>query len=73
MKCHQTRSLEKNQQKAREILLEKLDDKLNGEHSIANQKKRIDEVRSKKMELKRKKLNELKNEWKKQEGLLKDE
>lgn len=72
VKCHQTRSLEKNQQKAREILLEKLDNKLNGEHSIANQKKQIDEIRSKKMELKKKKLNDLKNEWKKQEGLLKD-
>ncbi|XP_065200138.1 mitochondrial translation release factor in rescue [Planococcus citri] len=73
VKCHQTRSLEKNQEIAREILTEKLDSKLNGENSIANQKKRFDEVRSKAMELKKKKLNQLKNEWKKREGLLKEE
>lgn len=41
VKVHQTRSLDKNRQIARELLVEKLDDLYNGEMSVASQKKRI--------------------------------
>ncbi|XKL65776.1 hypothetical protein PGB90_009196 [Kerria lacca] len=67
VKCHESRSLEKNRKKAREILVRKLDNAMNGEDSIENQKKIIDRNRRNTYELKRKKLNELKEKWKKRE------
>ena len=42
---------------------------LNGENSVAAQKKRLDEQKYKKTEYKKKKRAQLKEEWKKREGL----
>lgn len=42
VKCHESRSLESNRKQARKLLLAKLDNRLNGEESVAAQKKRID-------------------------------
>ena len=41
VKVHHTRSLQDNRKKAREILAQKLDDLVNGEDSVSNQKSRI--------------------------------
>jgi len=45
VKVHQDRSLFKNRQIARQLLTEKLDDLINGEDSVSNQKKRIALIR----------------------------
>lgn len=42
VKCHESRSLESNRKQARKLLLTKLDNHLNGDQSVAAQKKRID-------------------------------
>lgn len=41
VKCHMSRSLESNRKQARKLLLTKLDGHLNGDESVAEQKKRI--------------------------------
>lgn len=51
------------------MLIAKLDADINGEHSIAAQKKRLEENKFKKSEYKKKKMAQLKSEWKKREGL----
>ena len=45
VKCHQTRSVENNRKIARQLLLTKLDNFVNGEHSVENQKKAIDKLK----------------------------
>ena len=69
VKCHQTRSLSRNREIALEILTNKLDNLINGDLSIESQKKKILDKKSKENVRKTKKLNELKSEWKKREGL----
>lgn len=68
-----TRSLEQNKKLARKILLEKLDDEINGENSISNQRKQLEQKHRLVVNLKKEKLRKLKEEWKKREGLLPDE
>ncbi len=69
VKCHQTRSLAKNRELAREILTQKLDNLINGEDSIEAQKNRLLEKKSKGNTRKSEKLAELKEKWKKREGI----
>jgi len=69
VRCHATRSLPKNQVIARQKLIEKLDMQINGENSITEQKKRIDQKRNNASKRKREKLSALKKEWKEREGL----
>nr|CAH0107857.1 unnamed protein product [Daphnia galeata] len=69
VKCHQTRSLAKNRELAREILIQKLDQLINGEDSIEAQKTRILERKSKENTRRSEKLTELKEKWKKREGI----
>lgn len=40
VKCHQDRTLQRNRQLARQMLLDRLDQHLNGEDSVSEQKKR---------------------------------
>lgn len=65
VKVHHTRSLEKNKQIARELMIERLDALYNGEHSVKNQKKRIalDKLASK--EVQKTRLRGLKEEYRK--------
>ncbi|KAL4711975.1 hypothetical protein ACJJTC_011282 [Scirpophaga incertulas] len=70
VKSHISRSQDENRKFAREMLITKLDDQLNGENSVAAQKLRIEEKKLKRNDYKKKKKAELKNEWKKREGLL---
>ncbi|XP_075221957.1 mitochondrial translation release factor in rescue [Lycorma delicatula] len=69
IKCHQTRSLDQNRKLARDLLVKKLDNVLNGEMSIEAQIKRLLEKKSITKDLKRKKLEELKSQWREREGL----
>lgn len=69
IKCHQSRSQDVNRQMARELLIAKLDEMHNGTESVAAQKKRIEANKYKKSEYKKKKMSQLKSEWKKREGL----
>jgi len=68
VKIHESRLLDKNRQIAREILTDKLDQHLNGDDSIANQKKRILENKNLKNSAKRKKREEMKAAWKEREN-----
>jgi hypothetical protein len=69
LKCHQSRLLDTNRQIARELLIEKLDQEMNGENSISNQTKMILEKKSTEKERKRKKMHLLKSAWKEREGI----
>jgi len=61
VKCHQTRSVETNRKIARQLLLNKLDNFVNGENSVENQKKAIDKVKlERKKEKTRRKYEEKK-------------
>lgn len=51
------------------MIVSKMDEQLNGEDSVAAQKKRVDEKKYKRSEYKKKKMAQLKSEWKKREGL----
>ncbi|KAK0098856.1 hypothetical protein PV326_001422 [Microctonus aethiopoides] len=69
IKCHQTRSVWQNSKIARELLITKLDNHLNGERSIENQEKLLrtkDETNEKR---KKNKMRELKEAFLKREGL----
>ncbi|XP_045491332.1 mitochondrial translation release factor in rescue [Colias croceus] len=70
VKCHNSRCQDDNRKLARQMLVDKLDEIMNGEDSINAQKKRIEENKYKKGEYKRKKRAKMKEEWKKREGLL---
>ncbi|CAH2086163.1 unnamed protein product [Euphydryas editha] len=70
VKCHISRSQDENRKLAREMLVDKLDAELNGENSVSAQKKRLKEEKYKKADYKKKKMAQLKEEWKKREGLL---
>uniref|UniRef100_A0A1B6GAV5 Prokaryotic-type class I peptide chain release factors domain-containing protein n=1 Tax=Cuerna arida TaxID=1464854 RepID=A0A1B6GAV5_9HEMI len=69
VKCHQTRSQDQNRRLAREVLLTKLDNLINGENSIEAQIKSIERKKSARADQKRRKLAELKQQWKDREGL----
>ncbi|XP_059471994.1 uncharacterized protein LOC132194615 [Neocloeon triangulifer] len=60
VKGSKSRNLIENRKIAREILIEKLDQKLNGEKSVAAQKKRVEARKSSNRDYKRKKLQQLK-------------
>uniref|UniRef100_A0A146MFL0 Putative peptide chain release factor C12orf65, mitochondrial n=1 Tax=Lygus hesperus TaxID=30085 RepID=A0A146MFL0_LYGHE len=70
VKCHESRLLETNRKLAREKLVTKLDDLVNGENSVKNQIKALNEKKSSAAERKKKKLRDLKERWKEREGLL---
>ncbi|KAI4499036.1 hypothetical protein M0802_005902 [Mischocyttarus mexicanus] len=70
VKCHKTRSLWNNQKTAREIMITKLDNLLNGDQSIESQEKKLLKETLIKKKQKHKKLAELKKSFKEREGLL---
>lgn len=69
VKCHETRSLNMNRTRAREIMVMKLDNLLNGEDSLQSQERRREQMKIANKEQKRKKLEELKRAFKEREGL----
>jgi peptide chain release factor len=64
VKCHETRSLQQNRQAARRIMITKLDNHLNHEDSVENQRKRLEQSKHKKAQSKSEKLRKLKLEFK---------
>ena len=60
VKCHLTREAHKNYKLAKELLLEKLDHHFNGQDSVANQIKRIEEERRNKFQDKAARKRQLK-------------
>lgn len=54
---------------ARNILITKLDNAINGENSIENQRKQLEKKKSSISSQKRAKLNELKKQWKERENI----
>lgn len=69
VKCHLHRLLQKNQKEARRLLIVKLDNQINGENSVENQKKRILDKKGADRNRKREKINELKANWKKENDI----
>ncbi|XP_038215504.1 probable peptide chain release factor C12orf65, mitochondrial [Zerene cesonia] len=69
VKCHNSRCQDDNRKLARQMLIDKLDEIMNGEESINAQKKRIEQKKNQKSEYKRKKRALMKEAWKKREGL----
>ncbi|XP_044009654.1 mitochondrial translation release factor in rescue [Aphidius gifuensis] len=69
VKCHQQRSVTQNQKIAREILITKLDNELNKEHSIEQQEKLLKSKQSNEQTKKRNKMLELKKAFLKRENL----
>ncbi|KAB0794933.1 hypothetical protein PPYR_11772 [Photinus pyralis] len=70
VKCHETRSLEENRKKARALLVDKLDNLVNGIDSVEAQRKRYEDKKGKDKKRKQVKLSLLKAEWKKRENLV---
>ena len=64
VKCHEAREQYKNRETARQWLLERLDDYFNGDQSVQNQIKRIEEERSRKLIAKQDKKRLLKAKFK---------
>ena len=69
VKCHETRSLQQNRKIARDILLKKVDNLINGDDSLENQKERLMRIDSIKKKQKKKKLADLKNAFMERENL----
>lgn len=64
VKCHESRLLQDNQKIARQLLVAKLDNLINGENSVEAQKKLIEMKKSSINNQKREKLRLLKEKWK---------
>ncbi|XP_030759369.1 probable peptide chain release factor C12orf65, mitochondrial isoform X2 [Sitophilus oryzae] len=69
VKCQETRFLEQNRKKARQLLVSKLDNLLNGNNSIDAQIKRYTEKKRTSYECKKEKLRQLKDAWKERENI----
>lgn len=69
VKCHESRSLDRNRKLARERLVAKLDEIVNGYMSVSAQKDKILEYKSRKRDAKKRKTLEMKLAFKEREGL----
>lgn len=69
VKCHMTRSATQNRKEARRLMIARLDERENGEDSVENQLKRLDEKKSATTSWKQKRLDEMKKKWKERENL----
>ncbi|XP_077291076.1 mitochondrial translation release factor in rescue [Arctopsyche grandis] len=69
IKCHQSRSLDDNRKIARQMLISKLDDIQNGNQSVNQQIKALEEKKSNVSYHKKGKLDALKSAWKIREGI----
>lgn len=69
VKCQDERSLHKNREKARQIMISKLDEHYNGDMSVSAQLKRIQETKNSKAQQKSQKRKAMKKAWQEREGL----
>lgn len=65
VKVHQSRKLEDNRKLARELMVQRLDDRMNGENSVSAQKKRIALMKASIKETNDEKRRAMKEEFKK--------
>ncbi|XP_018496180.1 probable peptide chain release factor C12orf65 homolog, mitochondrial [Galendromus occidentalis] len=73
VRCHESRLQHQNRRMARQLLVEKVDDFINGEMSVRNQKIRIERERKIKAEQRAKKLREKKRLEKEEKQRLQEE
>lgn len=69
VKCHETRSQWHNRERARELMVTKLDNLLNKEHSIEAQTRALETQQTERKEYKRRKLAKMKKAFQEREGL----
>lgn len=69
VKCQEERNLHKNREKARQMMISKLDEHYNGDMSVSAQLKRIKEVKSSKAQQKSQKREAMKKAWREREGI----
>lgn len=69
VKCHQTRSLARNRELAQQLMVNKLDEFINGDMSVAAQRRRIADEKNRRNANRSEKLNQLKEQWKQREGI----
>lgn len=69
VKCHMHRSASQNRKEARKLLVSRLDEKINGEYSVENQMKQLDDKKSSTNDWKRRKIDEMKKQWKERENI----
>lgn len=69
VKCHLHRMASANRKEARRLLVQRLDEHINGEQSVENQLKRIEIKKSTTNSIKRKKADEMKKKWKERENV----
>ncbi|XP_072745263.1 mitochondrial translation release factor in rescue [Anoplolepis gracilipes] len=69
VKCHETRSLWDNKKRAREIMITKLDNLLNKEHSIKDQIHILEKKHRTQQDYRKRKLAEMKKAFREREGL----
>lgn len=68
VRCHESRLLHENRKLARKMLLDKLDEHLNGSASVASQRLRIKRDKQRKLDRKKEKLRELKRRFLESQG-----
>lgn len=68
VRCHESRLLHENRKLARKMLLEKLDEAMNGSMSVASQRLRIKREKQRKLDRKKEKLRELKRQFIERQG-----
>lgn len=69
VKNHETRSIEQNKKRAREIMVTKLDNFINSDNSVEAQLKRVHEKKMLESNRKRERLKTMKEAWKARENL----
>lgn len=69
VKCHETRSATQNLNRAKELLISKLDNLINKEDSVEAQNKRIQQKKQSDSSKRKEKLRLLKESWKKRENI----
>ncbi|XP_045109133.1 mitochondrial translation release factor in rescue-like, partial [Portunus trituberculatus] len=69
IKCQDERNLYKNREKARRMMISKLDEHYNGDMSVSAQLKRIQETKKLKAQQKSEKRRAMKKAWQEREGI----
>lgn len=65
VKCHENRLQSQNRDRARELLVTRLDNLINGENSVEGQRKALQEKKNNTRQKKQEKMRQLKEDWKK--------
>lgn len=69
VKCHEERSLHRNREKARKMMISKLDEHFNCDMSVSAQLRRLEEAKRSKAQQKSQKREAMKKAWREREGI----